>query len=112
MANGHTTKNIIIFRDLAGNEPFHDWLHSLRDSTTRRRILSRLLRVENGNYGDYKAVGEGVNELRLFFGPGYRIYFGEDGDRIVVLLCGGDKDGQSRDIRQAQRYWQEYLAHV
>lgn len=112
MANGHITKTIIIYRDPNGNEPFHDWLHSLRDPTIRRRILSRLLRVEAGHYGDYKAVGEGVNELRLFFGPGYRIYFGEDGDRIVVLLSGGDKGSQSRDIQQAQRYWQEYLTHV
>ena len=84
----------------------------LRDGRTRRRILSRLLRVEQGNYGDYKALKDGVFELRFSFGSGYRVYFGEDGDTIVVLLCGGDKRTQSRDIAQAKAYWQEYLDHV
>ncbi len=108
MAGASQVKTVIIFRDQAGNEPFTDWLERVRDSTTRRRILKRLLRIESGHYGDFKAVGGGVMELRLFFGPGYRIYFGEDGDTIVILLYGGDKDSQSRDIEQAQRYWQEY----
>ena len=84
----------------------------LRDGRTRRRILSRLLRVEQGNYGDYKALKDGVFELRFSFGSGYQVYFGEDGDTIVVLLCGGDKRTQSRDIAQAKAYWQEYLDYV
>lgn len=112
MTTEQQAKSVIVYRDSAGNEPFQEWLGNLRDATARRRILARLLRVESGHYGDYKPVGAGVNELRLFFGPGYRIYFGEDGDTIVVLLCGGDKDSQSRDIERAQRYWQEYLTHV
>lgn len=112
MANANNPKTVIVYRNEADNEPFTDWLNSLRDPTTRRRILKRLIRVEHGHYGDSKAVGGGVNELRFFFGSGYRIYFGEDGDKIVVLLCGGDKDSQSRDIRQAQMYWKEYLNHV
>lgn len=58
--------------------------------------------------GDFKPVGAGVNELRFFFGAGYRVYFGEDGDTLVVLLCGGDKSSQRSDIEQAQAYWQEY----
>ncbi|NJN54930.1 MAG: type II toxin-antitoxin system RelE/ParE family toxin [Anaerolineae bacterium] len=106
------TKTILIYHTAAGNEPFTIWLNSLRDPTTRRRILKRILRMEQGHYGDYKAVGEGVNELRLFFGAGYRVYFAEDGDKIVVLLSGGDKDSQHRDIQQAQAYWKEYLNHV
>ncbi|MCB8988179.1 MAG: type II toxin-antitoxin system RelE/ParE family toxin [Ardenticatenaceae bacterium] len=105
------SRTVIVFRDAAGNEPFTIWLHSLRDPGTRRRILKRLLRVEQGHFGDRKPVGGGVHELRLLFGPGYRVYFGEDGDKIVVLLTGGDKDDQSRDIQQAQVYWQEYLSH-
>ena len=106
-----TAKNVIVYRMTAGKEPFTDWLNSLRDPKTRRRILKRLLRLEQGNYGDFKPLGEGVNELRFFFGAGYRVYFAEDGDTIVVLLSGGDKDSQSRDIKQAQAYWQEYQSH-
>jgi putative addiction module killer protein len=102
---------IIIYHDAAGNEPFTDWLNGLRDATTRRRILKRLLRLEQGHFGDVKSVGADVKELRFFFGAGYRVYFAEDGDTIVVLLCGGDKDSQSRDIRLAQAYWQEYKEH-
>ncbi|HRQ40179.1 MAG TPA: type II toxin-antitoxin system RelE/ParE family toxin [Chloroflexota bacterium] len=112
MADTEKVKTVIAYRNDAGQEPFTDWLNRLRDPSTRRRILKRLLRVESGNYGDFKPVGEGVNELRLFFGAGYRIYFGEDGDKIVVLLTGGDKGSQRRDIQQAQAYWKEYLSHV
>lgn len=109
MAN--TPKTVIVYHDAAGREPFTDWLNSLRDPTTRRRILKRLLQLEQGHYGDFKPVGSGVNELRFFFGAGYRVYFGEDGNTLVVLLCGGDKSSQSRDIQQAQTYWQEYQKH-
>jgi len=111
MANAHKSKTVIVYRDPAGNEPFADWLNRLRDPNTRRRILKRLLRLEQGHYGDFKPVGTGVYELRFFFGAGYRIYFGEDGDTIVVLLCGGDKDSQRRDIQRALRFWQEYQSH-
>jgi putative addiction module killer protein len=111
MANGNTPKTVIIYHDAAGNEPFTDWLNKLRDPTTRRRILKRLLQVGNGLYGDFKSVGEGVYELRFFFGPGHRVYFGEDGDTIVIILTGGDKSNQSRDIQRAQTYWKEYLSH-
>lgn len=104
-------KKIVIYHDAAGNEPFTDWLNSLRDPTTRRRILKRLLRLEQGYYGDVKPVGAGINELRFFFGAGYRVYFAEDGDSIVVLLCGGDKDSQSRDIQRAKAFWKEYREH-
>ncbi|GJM43132.1 MAG: hypothetical protein DHS20C20_34140 [Ardenticatenaceae bacterium] len=104
-------KNVIIYRTVTGKEPFTDWLNSLRDPTTRRRILKRLLRLEQGHYGDFKSVGGGVNELRFFFGAGYRIYFAEDGGNLVILLCGCDKSSQRRDIQQAQAYWQEYKSH-
>jgi len=69
----------------------------------------RLFRVENGHYGDYKNLGDGSKELRFFFGAGYRVYLGEDGNTIVVLLSGGDKDSQQRDIEKAKAYWKEYL---
>ena len=112
MSSAKNSKTVIVYRDEAENEPFTDWLNSLRDPTTRRRILKRLIRLENGYYGDFKFVGDGVNELRFFFGAGYRIYFGEDGDKIVVLLCGGEKNSQHRDIKRAKMYWKEYLNHV
>ena len=74
----------------------------------RKRILARLARLAQGNLGDCAPVGEGVSELRLFFGPGYRVYFGEQGNDLVVLLCGGDKDTQAQDIALAKDYWKEY----
>lgn len=78
------------------------------DYNIRRPIDQRLLRLLIGNYGDYKFLAQGVYELRLAFGSGYRIYFGKDGNRIVVLLNGGDKKTQKRDIQVAIEYWNEY----
>jgi putative addiction module killer protein len=74
----------------------------------RARIRVRLNRIRLGNFGDCKAVAEGVMELRMDFGPGYRVYFGQDGDVLVILLCGGDKRTQMRDIVTAKQYWQSY----
>ncbi|MEK6747215.1 MAG: type II toxin-antitoxin system RelE/ParE family toxin [Pseudomonadota bacterium] len=105
-------KNLIIYENEDGIEPFTKWLFSLRDSLTRQRIETRLARLEQGNYGDVKAIGEGLSELRLFFGSGYRVYFGEQEDCIVVLLCGGDKNSQKKDIKEAKAYWKEYLNHA
>jgi putative addiction module killer protein len=91
-----------------GDNPFREWLHSLRDLQGRARIRVRLNRVRLGNLGDCKPVGDGVMELRLDFGPGYRVYYGQDGDILVILLCGGDKRSQTRDIATAKQYWQSY----
>jgi putative addiction module killer protein len=88
--------------------PFDLWLNKLRDREVKSRIRLRLQRVILGNLGDYKSVGDGVFELRIDYGPGYRVYFGQDGDRIVVLLLGGDKGSQDRDIAKAKEYWQDY----
>ena len=99
---------IIIFQDRNGHEPFVEWIESIKNVNIVRRIYSRLDRLESGNLGDYKSVGEKVYELRLFFGKGYRIYFGKIERKIVVLLCGGDKDTQARDIKKAQNYWKKF----
>jgi putative addiction module killer protein len=72
-------------------------------------VRARLNRIRLGNFGDCKSVGGGVVELRIDFGPGYRVYFGRDGRLVVVLLCGGDKRTQARDILRAREYWKEYL---
>ena len=93
-----------------GRSPFKDWLRSLRDKPTQARIQSRIDRLRLGNFGDYQSVGAGVFELRVHFGAGYRIYFGIHGERVILLLCGGDKSTQPRDIADAHRYWREFLA--
>ncbi len=103
-------KQIVFYQDDAGNEPFTQWIEHFSDPRTRRRILQRLVRIQSGNYGDYKSLKDGVFELRLTFGSGYRIYFGEDGDTIVVILFGGDKSTQQQDIEKAKAYWKEYVS--
>jgi putative addiction module killer protein len=111
MAQPVEPKKVLTYQDANGNEPFTDWLNSLRDQKGRRTILRRIGRLEHGLYGDCEPIGEGVLELRLFFGPGYRVYFGEEAGRIIILLCGGDKDTQTRDIKAAKEYWKEYKGH-
>jgi len=91
-----------------GRVPFTEWLDALRDRNVRVRIKSRLERVEEGNLGDFKSVGQGVFELRINYGPGYRVYFGQVGLTIVVILIAGDKSTQEQDIRQAIEYWTDY----
>ena len=91
-----------------GQRPFAEWLESIRDRNMRNRIQARLDRLEDGNFGDCESVGAGVFELRLHFGAGYRIYFAEVDDKIVLLLCGGDKSSQTRDIVRAKNYWAQY----
>ncbi len=91
-----------------GKNVFHEWLRSLKDKTARARIRVRLNRIRMGNFGDCKSVGSGVSELRVDYGPGYRIYFGRDGNKTVILLFGGSKKTQSKDIKLAQQYWSEY----
>jgi putative addiction module killer protein len=80
---------------------FAEWFEGLRDRTGRARIIKRLVRLANGQFGDVKPVGEGVSELRMFFGPGFRVYFMQRSKVVILLLAGGDKDSQSRDIALA-----------
>jgi putative addiction module killer protein len=89
-----------------GKNPFREWLKSL-DRAVQARIQARVLRFENGNLGDHKNVG-GVWEARLDFGPGYRLYFGKDGNAVILLLAGGDKASQSKDITAAKLYWEDF----
>ena len=99
---------VLLFRR-GKSVPFSDWIASLKDARTVGIIRARVNRIRLGNFGDCKPVGEGVQELKIDFGPGYRVYFGRKGSLIVVLLCGGDKSTQAKDILIAQKYWKEYL---
>jgi putative addiction module killer protein len=101
-------RNLREYITRSGRNPFGEWLRSITDATTRARIRTRLSRLRLGNFGDARNVGEGVHELRLDFGPGYRVYYGLVGDTLVLLLGGGDKRFQARDIRDAKRHWQEF----
>lgn len=111
MGKAIVPKTVLIYEDEQGNEPYTEWFKSLRDVQGRARIEARIRRLEAGLYGDCEPVGEGVSELRMFFGPGYRVYFGEEADNIVILLCGGDKSTQKQDIKTAKGYWKEYQDH-
>jgi putative addiction module killer protein len=100
---------IDIYTTSRGEVPFVKWLESFKDKTMRYRIKERLDRVALGNLGDYKILQEGVSELRLPFGAGYRIYFGQINNKIILLLCGGDKSTQQQDIKKAILLWKDYL---
>ena len=91
-----------------GHIPYREWLRSLRDRQARARVRVRVSRVSLGNLGDWGTVGGGVSELRIHYGPGYRAYFGRQGNTMVILLCGGDKRTQVQDIELAQAYWADY----
>lgn len=85
--------------------PFLSWLDSLRDREARARIKKRLDRVALGNLGDHRSVGEGVFEFRIDYGTGYRVYFAQIETLVILLLCGGDKSTQDRDIQKAKQFW-------
>ena len=99
---------VLVFEGESGERPYLEWLYSL-DLKTQERILGRVNRMARGQFGDFKALGKQLYELRLFFGPGYRIYFGEDRGKIILLITGGDKSTQRKDIAQAKLYWNAYL---
>lgn len=103
----HSPKHVKEYLRKDGSSPFRDWLATL-DVMMRARVQARVMRFESGNLGDHKAVGDGVWEARFNFGPGYRLYFAFDGKDIVLLLIGGDKKSQQRDINQAQKLWKDY----
>ena len=96
------------YQTVDGRSPFGAWLDRLCDGQARARIAGRIDRMQAGLRGDWKAVGWGVFELRIAHGPGYRVYCGQDGKTLLLLLCGGDKRTQKRDIEVAHGYWQEY----
>ncbi len=98
---------LTVYETADGRCPFNEWFDGL-SAAAAVKVTTALARMELGNFGDMKSVGQGVSERRLTFGPGYRIYFGRDGDELVILLCGGTKKRQSKDIETAKALWDEY----
>lgn len=88
--------------------PYNDWLGGLQDPRTRGIIRAQTNRVRLGNFGDCSSVGDRVFEFRINYGPGYQVNFGQEGNELVILLCGGDKSSQRRDIEKAKEYWADY----
>jgi putative addiction module killer protein len=94
--------------DVRETEEFSDWLSALRDARAKAKILVRIARLAAGNPGDARSVGKGVSELRINYGPGYRVYYVQRGTRYVLLLAGGDKSTQKNDVAKAQRLAAHY----
>jgi putative addiction module killer protein len=96
------------YQTLNGNEPLTEWLLALKDHKGVKAIDRRIFRLEHGNFGDHKFCSDGVWELRVDVGPGYRVYYGVAGSQIILLLCGGGKRTQSSDIARAVKYWRDW----
>lgn len=101
-------KKIRVYRTQDGKQPFIEWLESLKDTIARAQITNRLNRIKLGNFGDCRNVGNGVQELRIHYGPGYRVYFAEQEHSIVLLILGGNKKSQHKDIKLARQYLADF----
>ncbi|GAK69201.1 hypothetical protein RRU01S_04_00230 [Agrobacterium rubi TR3 = NBRC 13261] len=91
-----------------GADPIADWLRDMRDAQAKVAIIRRLNRLEQGNFGDFKPLRDGVHELRIDVGPGYRVYYARAGKVVMLLLCGGNKRTQNTDIDRACEYWRDW----
>lgn len=108
--NIHIPNDEIEMYKIKSTKTYSKWFNSIKDESTKARINVRISRMEDGNFGDSKPVGQNVSELRFFFGSGYRIYFMQHGDQIIILLNGGDKSNQQDDIKQAIKIANELRA--
>lgn len=102
-----TARKVEVYLTRDGEDPFQEWLDGLADQRARVLIDKTIAKIRLGNLGRHKSVGEGVQEIVLDYGPGYRIYFGEHGATLVILLCGSTKKRQEKTIKEARRYWKE-----
>ena len=100
--------DILDYQAEDGRDPFKEWLAGLADRQARARVAVRVQRMAAGNFGDHKPLSEGVWELKIDHGPGYRVYYAQSGRRVLLLLVGGDKRRQQADIATAVRYWQDW----
>ena len=105
-------RNFIVYKTTAGVEPYVDYVDSLRDRKAAAKIKARVTRAQMGNLGSHRTVGQGVIELKIDYGPGYRIYVGLHGNEAIVLLCAGDKSTQDKDIAKAHEYWEDYRINL
>ncbi len=96
------------YTDEQGKSPYAEWLASLRDVRARAKIIMQVDRMELGLFGDSEPVGKGLSELKIHYGPGYRVYYGKEAQHVYLLLCGGDKSTQFKDIKRAKTCWQEH----
>lgn len=99
---------ISVYTDQRGNCPYAKWLASLRDPKARARVIMQVDRMELGLFGDSAPIGEGLSELRIHFGRGYRVYYGKERSEQYLILYGGDKSTQTRDIETAKAYWRDH----
>ena len=106
--NTSTKFEIVVYQTVEGIAPFEGWLLKLRDRLAKVHVLRRIQRAALGNFGDQRGLGDGLSELRINHGPGYRVYYTKDGNAIVVLLCAGDKRTQTADIQRAREYRADY----
>lgn len=102
------TNTINEYTDEQGKSPYAQWLNSLRDARAKAKIIMQVDKMELGLFGDVEPIGEGLSELRIHYGPGYRVYYGKEGNQVYLLLCGGDKSTQSKDIKKAKQYWKDH----
>jgi putative addiction module killer protein len=97
-----------IYQNKRGQKPYSNWLKKLKDKKAQQKIDVRIAQLRLGHLGDFKSLGSGLLELRIHFGPGYRIYCGKEGQEIIILLSAGDKSTQQKDINKAHIYWEDY----
>jgi putative addiction module killer protein len=108
MNNDIIPKLVRIYITKEGKKPFLEWLQRLRDRRAKQKVQLRIDRLRLGNLGHAKSVGDGVQELKIDYGPGYRLYVGLEGKQIIILLLGGDKSSQHEDIKKAKKYWTDF----
>jgi len=105
-------RKLIVYETLNGVKPFDIWFNSIKDPVVRFRISSRIDRLRKGNLGDCKSLKNDLYELRLHFSSGYRIYYSELDNVVLLLLCGGDKGSQNRDIKKANQFLKDYMERI
>jgi putative addiction module killer protein len=99
---------VLHYLTTSGRCPFQTWIESVKSRVVKAAVAARINRIRSGTLGDWKSVGDGVFELRVDVGPGYRVYFGRDGKTVVILLNAGEKRSQESDIKRAKGYWRDY----